>query len=249
MPTEILTVLVIVGAGFIGSAVIRELLLNMAHDVINVDKFTYAGNLDSLAEVAENPLYSFVQADICYETLMKVVFEKYQLSVVMHLTAESHVYRSIDGPAEFIHTSVIGTLNLLDAAKNQYSCLSANVRQQFRFHHISTDEVNGDLHGTDALFTESTPYSPSLPYSASKASSDHLVRAWHRIYDLPVVLSNCSNNYGPNVFTNQSATKDLNLVVEPNILSEFTQIFEQDFLNLNSLTGINFIKSLGVSEA
>lgn len=190
-------VLVTGGAGFIGSAVVRHIINNTDNSVVNVDKLTYAGNLNSVADVAQNSRYVFEKADICNAEAMKALFEKYQPDAVMHLAAESHVDRSIDGPAAFIETNIIGTYTLLEAARSYWKALPEARKQAFRFHHISTDEVYGDLHGTDDLFTETTPYSPSSPYSASKASSDHLVRAWHRTYGLPVIVTNCSNNYGP----------------------------------------------------
>ncbi|WP_297821519.1 dTDP-glucose 4,6-dehydratase [uncultured Paraglaciecola sp.] len=192
-----MTFLVTGGAGFIGSAVIRELIQNTPHRVINVDKLTYAGNLESLTEIEDNQRYTFIEADICDADKMAAVLKEYQPNIIMHLAAESHVDRSIDGPAEFIQTNIVGTFNLLNTAKTYWLELADELKKQFRFHHISTDEVYGDLHGTDDLFTESTSYAPSSPYSASKASSDHLVRAWNRTYDFPVVVTNCSNNYGP----------------------------------------------------
>jgi dTDP-glucose 4,6-dehydratase len=181
------------GAGFIGSAVVRELINNTDHSVLNLDKLTYAGNLDSLVSVSESDRYRFEQVDICDPEAVDRAFETYQPDIVMHLAAESHVDRSIDGPGEFIQTNVIGTFNLLQSARKLHSTTKPNLR----FHHISTDEVYGDLEGTTDLFTEDTPYAPSSPYSASKASSDHLVRAWNRTFGLPVVITNCSNNYGP----------------------------------------------------
>ncbi|CUS47083.1 MAG: dTDP-glucose 4,6-dehydratase RfbB [Idiomarinaceae bacterium HL-53] len=195
-----LKVLVTGGAGFIGSAVVRELIQNTKHEVLNVDKLTYAGNLESLASVSEDARYTFVQADICEAKAMAEAFEKFQPDVVMHLAAESHVDRSIDGPAEFIQTNVVGTYTLLEAARNYLAQLEVGYpdkARSFRFHHISTDEVYGDLRGTNNVFTETTPYAPSSPYSASKASSDHLVRAWGRTFALPTIVTNCSNNYGP----------------------------------------------------
>lgn len=191
------TILVTGGAGFIGSALVRFLIGETEHKVINVDKLTYAGNLQSLAAIAGNPRYHFVQADICNAEKMADIFTRFQPDWIMHLAAESHVDRSIDGPAEFIQTNIVGTCALLEVAREYWGHLKAEKKDIFRFHHVSTDEVYGDLEGSNALFTENTPYAPSSPYSASKASSDHLVRAWHQTYGLPVVLTNCSNNYGP----------------------------------------------------
>lgn len=185
------------GAGFIGSAVVRHLVNDTNHTVLNLDKLTYAGNLDSLNSVACSDRYQFSQTDICDRTALDVVFADFQPDIIMHLAAESHVDRSIEGPAEFIETNIIGTYQLLEAARAYYNKLSDSDKASFRFHHISTDEVYGDLEGADDLFTETTSYAPSSPYSASKASSDHLVRAWNRTFGLPVVLTNCSNNYGP----------------------------------------------------
>lgn len=185
------------GAGFIGSAVVRHIIKNTGNSVVNIDKLTYAGNLNSVAEVGQDGRYVFEQADICNAETMAALFAKHQPDAVMHLAAESHVDRSIDGPAAFIETNIMGTYTLLEAARNYWRVLPDSRKQAFRFHHISTDEVYGDLHGTDDLFTENTPYAPSSPYSASKASSDHLVRAWQRTYGLPVIVTNCSNNYGP----------------------------------------------------
>ncbi|MEH6824475.1 MAG: dTDP-glucose 4,6-dehydratase [Motiliproteus sp.] len=185
------------GAGFIGSAVVRHLLTRTEHLVVNLDALTYAGNLDSIAAVASNPRYRFEQVDICDAAAVGRVFKQQQPDLVMHLAAESHVDRSIDGPGAFIQTNVIGTYNLLQAALEHWRSLDLQRQADFRFHHISTDEVYGDLEGPQALFVETTAYAPSSPYSASKASSDHLVRAWHRTYGLPVVVTNCSNNYGP----------------------------------------------------
>jgi dTDP-glucose 4,6-dehydratase len=180
------------GAGFIGSAVVRLLIRETEHEVLNIDKLTYAGNLESLKEIADSPRYRFLQADICDRGAMEQAFAEFAPDLVMHLAAESHVDRSIDGPAQFIQTNIFGTYNLLEAARHY-----AKGRNDFRFHHISTDEVYGDLELDDSLFTEETPYQPSSPYSASKASSDHLVRAWYRTYGLPTIITNCSNNYGP----------------------------------------------------
>lgn len=190
-------ILITGGAGFIGSAVIREIIRNTGDSVVNVDKLTYAGNLDSLAEVAESPRYQFEQIDICSSVELNRVVQEHQPDAIMHLAAESHVDRSIDGPAAFIQTNIIGTYTLLEVARRYWHNLAASKRSRFRFHHISTDEVYGDLKGPDGLFTETTPYAPSSPYSASKASADHLVRAWRRTYGLPTLITNCSNNYGP----------------------------------------------------
>ncbi|CAO3440051.1 dTDP-glucose 4,6-dehydratase [Azospirillum argentinense] len=184
------------GAGFIGSAVVRQLLAETDAFVVNVDKLTYAANLSSLPGAAENPRYAFEKVDICDGDALRRVFAEHRPDAVMHLAAESHVDRSIDGPGEFIQTNVVGTFRLLEAARGYWSSLPAEERTAFRFHHISTDEVFGTL-GDEGFFTETTPYSPNSPYSASKASSDHLVRAWHETYGMPVVLTNCSNNYGP----------------------------------------------------
>jgi dTDP-glucose 4,6-dehydratase len=217
------TIVVTGGAGFIGSAVIRFLINETPHKVINLDKLTYAGNLESLKSVDNCARYTFVQADICERAHMDAIFQQHQPDIIMHLAAESHVDRSIDGPGEFIKTNIVGTYTLLEAAREYWATLSDSAKQVFRFHHVSTDEVYGDLpHPSDVhsgeclmvngelkiqnskfnisnlpLFTEQTAYAPSSPYSASKASSDHLVRAWQRTYGLPVVITNCSNNYGP----------------------------------------------------
>ena len=190
-------ILVTGGAGFIGSAVVRHIIENTQDSVVNVDKLTYAGNLESLEAVENHPRYVFEQVDICDAKALSRVFEQHQPDAVMHLAAESHVDRSIDGPAAFIETNIVGTYTLLEAARAYWNTLSDEKKVAFRFHHISTDEVYGDLEGTDDLFTETTPYAPSSPYSASKASSDHLVRAWLRTYGLPTIVTNCSNNYGP----------------------------------------------------
>ncbi|PPV42247.1 dTDP-glucose 4,6-dehydratase [Ectopseudomonas oleovorans] len=190
-------ILVTGGAGFIGSALIRHLIQHTGHLVLNLDKLTYAGNLESLAPVDDNPRYRFVQADIADSPVVAQTLAEFQPDAIMHLAAESHVDRSIDGPAAFIQTNIVGTYSLLESTRAYWLGLSAERKAAFRFHHISTDEVYGDLHGVDDLFTETTPYAPSSPYSASKAASDHLVRAWQRTYGLPVLISNCSNNYGP----------------------------------------------------
>ncbi|MCR9849287.1 dTDP-glucose 4,6-dehydratase [Vibrio antiquarius] len=190
-------ILVTGGAGFIGSAVVRHIIRDTQDTVINLDKLTYAGNLESLVHVSESERYYFEQVDICDRAELDRVFSEHQPDRVMHLAAESHVDRSIDGPAAFIETNVMGTYHLLEAARQYWSGLEDARKSTFRFHHISTDEVYGDLEGTDDLFTETTSYAPSSPYSASKASSDHLVRAWQRTYGLPTLVTNCSNNYGP----------------------------------------------------
>ncbi len=192
-----MNIIVTGGAGFIGSAVIRLIIEKTNNTVVNIDKLTYAGNLESLSSVASSSRYFFEQVDICDTSELERVFETYQPDTIMHLAAESHVDRSIDGPAVFIETNIIGTYNILEVSRNYWMKLDAQKKSTFKFHHISTDEVYGDLGGTTDLFTEDTPYSPSSPYSASKASSDHLVRSWMRTYGLPTVITNCSNNYGP----------------------------------------------------
>lgn len=198
-------ILVTGGAGFIGSAVVRHIINNTQDSVVNVDKLTYAGNLESLIDVSHSERYAFVQADICDRAALDKIFAEHQPDAVMHLAAESHVDRSITGPAEFIETNIVGTYTLLEAARAFWSLLDEKRKAAFRFHHISTDEVYGDLPHPDEcpagvelpLFTETTSYAPSSPYSASKASSDHLVRAWLRTYGFPTIVTNCSNNYGP----------------------------------------------------
>lgn len=190
-------ILITGGAGFIGSAVIRHIILSTNNQVLNIDKLTYAGNLESLKEIDQHSNYQFKQIDICDTEQITKAIEAFQPHAIMHLAAESHVDRSIDGPAAFIQTNIVGTYTLLEAARKYWMSLEPEAQQNFRFHHISTDEVYGDLEGTTDLFTETTSYAPSSPYSASKASSDHLVRAWHRTYGLPVIVTNCSNNYGP----------------------------------------------------
>ncbi len=189
-------ILITGGAGFIGSAVIRQLIAETDATVINADKLTYAGNLQSLSSVADNPRYCFEHVDICDAAEVARLFREHQPDGVMHLAAESHVDRSITGPADFIASNIIGTYTLLEAAREYWNALPTGRKNAFRFHHISTDEVYGSL-GETGLFTENTAYQPNSPYSASKASSDHLVRAWHHTYGLPVVTTNCSNNYGP----------------------------------------------------
>ncbi|MDG2365685.1 MAG: dTDP-glucose 4,6-dehydratase [Methylococcaceae bacterium] len=190
-------ILITGGAGFIGSALIRYLINHTEHAVINVDKLTYAGNLDSLADIENSSRYHFEQIDICNRDGIDRLLTHYQPDAIMHLAAESHVDRSIDGPAEFIETNIIGTYTLLEAVRSYWPSLPTDKKNTFRFHHISTDEVYGDLDRPEDFFTETTAYAPSSPYSASKASSDHLVRAWMRTFGLPVLITNCSNNYGP----------------------------------------------------
>lgn len=187
------------GAGFIGSAVIRHLLATTAHEVLNLDKLTYAGTLESLAMVAGDPRYRFAQGDIGDEALVRRLFAEFDPDGIIHLAAESHVDRSIDGPRAFIETNILGTFTLLQAARTHVETLDAERRRRFRFHHVSTDEVYGSL-GPEGLFTETTAYDPRSPYSASKAASDHLVSAWAHTYGLPAVITNCSNNYGPYQF-------------------------------------------------
>lgn len=192
-----MNILITGGAGFIGSAVIRHIISNTPHNILNLDKLTYAGNLDSIESVSHLNQYNFSQSDICDKEALVKIFNEFQPHIVMHLAAESHVDRSIDGPGEFIQTNIVGTYTLLDVSRHYWQNLDEENKRSFRFHHISTDEVYGDLEGTDDLFLETTSYDPSSPYSASKASSDHLVRAWNRTFGLPVVITNCSNNYGP----------------------------------------------------
>ena len=188
------------GAGFIGSAVIRHLINNSDHNVLNFDKLTYAGNLCALSSVHHSNRYQFVQGDICDKDSLKKTIDYFQPDIILHLAAESHVDRSIDSPAEFIQTNILGTYQLLEVSRAYWQRLSGEKQSRFRFHHVSTDEVYGDLEATDDLFLETTSYAPNSPYSASKAGSDHLVRAWNRTYGLPIVITNCSNNYGPYQF-------------------------------------------------
>ena len=191
------TILVTGGAGFIGSALIRYIIANTTYRVINIDKLTYSGNLESLSSISNNTNYIFEQVDICDSAELERVFKESNPDIVIHLAAESHVDRSIDGPLEFINTNVVGTFNLLESSRNYFQKLDSYRKDKFRFLHVSTDEVYGDLNSSSDFFTEETRYDPSSPYSASKASSDHLVRAWHRSYGLPILITNCSNNYGP----------------------------------------------------
>jgi dTDP-glucose 4,6-dehydratase len=192
-----LKILVTGGAGFIGSAVVRFIINQAKYEIVNLDKLTYAGNLDSLSDVARTKGYTHEQVDICDRQELDRVFQQHKPQCVMHLAAESHVDRSIEGPSDFIDTNIVGTFNLLEVSRSYFESLEEVDKKLFRFHHISTDEVYGDLEDTKNLFTEQTPYSPSSPYSASKAASDHLVRSWGRTYGLPVIITNCSNNYGP----------------------------------------------------
>ena len=188
------------GAGFIGSALVRHLISKSAHEVICIDKFTYAGNIESLSDFKSNKRFTLHKLDICDEKSIRNLLISERPNAVIHLAAESHVDRSIDNPSDFIQTNIIGTYNLLEQSRIFFESLKLEEQKSFRFHHVSTDEVYGDLEGTESLFTESTPYAPSSPYSASKASSDHLVRAWGRTYGLPIIITNCSNNYGPYQF-------------------------------------------------
>ena len=194
------TILITGGAGFIGSELIRHTLSKTKYKIINLDKLTYSGNLQSLVSINSNENYTFEQIDICNEDELKRVFAEHKPDIVIHLAAESHVDRSIDGPKEFIQTNIVGTFVLLEQARNYWQKLQGVKKVDFRFLHVSTDEVYGDLNGKEDFFIEDTPYDPSSPYSASKASSDHLVRAWFRTYQLPVLITNCSNNYGPYQF-------------------------------------------------
>ena len=197
---DIKTILVTGGAGFIGSELIRHLLSSSNHSVVNVDKLTYSGNLESLESINNSKRYHFEHIDICYEIEFKRVLVEKKPDTIIHLAAESHVDRSIDGPKEFILTNIVGTYTILEQSNQYWQSLQGEKKDNFRFLHVSTDEVYGDLNGTDDYFSEATSYDPSSPYSASKASSDHLVRAWHRTYNLPVLITNCSNNYGPYQF-------------------------------------------------
>ena len=193
-------ILITGGAGFIGSALIRHIIVKTNHKVLNIDKLTYASNLSSLKKITKSNRYSFKKIDICNFKDVKNKFFKYKPDIIIHLAAESHVDRSIDGPKKFIKTNILGTYNLLEVTRNYWSGLNKHKKKSFRFHHVSTDEVYGDLDIKSNSFTEKTSYSPSSPYSASKASSDHLVRAWHRTFKIPILITNCSNNYGPYQF-------------------------------------------------
>jgi dTDP-glucose 4,6-dehydratase len=197
---DIKTILVTGGAGFIGSELVRYLLSSSEHSVVNVDKLTYSGNLQSLESIKNSKRYHFEQIDICDEIEFQRVLIETKPDIIIHLAAESHVDRSIDGPKDFIQTNIVGTFTILEQSRQYWQTLNGDKKNNFRFLHVSTDEVYGDLDGTDDYFSEDTSYKPSSPYSASKASSDHLVRAWHRTYNLPVIITNCSNNYGPYQF-------------------------------------------------
>ena len=188
------------GAGFIGSAVIRHIINNTNHRAVNIDKLTYAGNLEAISSIENDDRYSFKKLDICNSSEISSIFNSYQPDIVLNLAAETHVDRSIDDPSKFIKTNILGTYNLLEVARGYFSGLDSDKKKNFRFHHVSTDEVYGDLKTKSDLFTEETSYSPSSPYSATKASSDHLVRAWYRTFKLPTLITNCSNNYGPYQF-------------------------------------------------
>jgi len=190
-------ILITGGAGFIGSAVIRFIIDNTNHNIVNLDKLTYAGNLKSLSSVESNSRYHFEKTDICNSVDISQILQKHQPDIIINLAAETHVDRSIEGPAKFIQTNIFGTYSMLEESKDYWEGLKGVKKNNFRFHHVSTDEVYGDLGKTNILFTEKTSYSPSSPYSASKASSDHLVRAWHRTFNFPTLITNCSNNYGP----------------------------------------------------
>jgi dTDP-glucose 4,6-dehydratase len=244
-------ILVTGGAGFIGSALIRHLIQSTEHEVLNLDKLTYAGNLESLAPVDDNPRYRFVQADIADSPVVAQALAEFQPDAIMHLAAESHVDRSIDGPAAFIQTNIVGTYSLLESTRAYWLGLSAERKAAFRFHHISTDEVYGDLHGVDDLFTETTPYAPSSPYSASKAASDHLVRAWQRTYGLPVLITNCSNNYGPYhlpVYGNGQQVRDW-LYVEDHARALLKVVSEGQVGETYNIGGHNEQKNLDVVRA
>jgi len=206
-------ILITGGAGFIGSALVRNIIQKTEHSVINVDKLSYSGNLQSLESIEESKNYTFEQVDICDEKELHRIFKENQPDIVMHLAAESHVDRSIDGPSDFIQTNIVGTFNLLEQSKNYWQSLEGDKKGNFRFLHVSTDEVYGDLAVTSNSFSEDSTYSPSSPYSASKASSDHLVRAWYRTYDLPVLITNCSNNYGPYQFPEKLIPKMISKIL------------------------------------
>jgi len=211
-------ILVTGGAGFIGSAVIRQIINETSHHVINIDKLTYAGNLESLKSVENNARYKFEKSDICDAKRIGHIFAKYSPDIIIHLAAESHVDRSIDGPVDFINTNIIGTYTLLEAARKYWLGLSVLKKDTFRFHHVSTDEVYGDLDNSSSLFTEETSYAPSSPYSATKASSDHLVRAWNRTFGIPILITNCSNNYGPYQFPEKLIPLIINNAIQGNNL-------------------------------
>tara|TARA_A100001015_G_scaffold308940_1_gene407437 strand:+ start:1379 stop:2452 length:1074 start_codon:yes stop_codon:yes gene_type:complete len=193
-------ILITGGCGFIGSFLVKHIIKKTKHRLVNIDKLTYAGNLESLASIKHNNKYSFKKIDICNSSKIKKIFIEYKPDIVMHLAAETHVDRSIDNSLKFIQTNILGTYTMIEEARKYWSKLTGHKKTNFRFHHVTTDEVYGDLSRNSSAFTENTPYAPSSPYSASKASSDHLVRAWHRTFNLPILITNCSNNYGPYQF-------------------------------------------------
>ena len=235
-----MNIIVTGGAGFIGSALIRHIIENSDHQVLNLDKLTYAGNLESVTSVSSSEKYHFREEDICNTDGVKQILEHFEPDIIIHLAAESHVDRSIDGPGEFIKTNIVGTFVLLDVAREYWNGLTGAKKDGFRFHYVSTDEVYGDLGHGDDLFTESTSYDPSSPYSASKASSDHLVRAWQRTYGFPTVITNCSNNYGPYQFPEK---------LLPLIINNIKNKVPKQKLEKSLIVMIWFLKSLAMAKA